>query len=231
MKENPKLGKFKQAVLDATERVGDNKVGDADYVLYQYPDYDSYREVQVAGNKAKLKAQFVKQSHIRILSDFLRSQLDQIQFGLCHGTRRGAEQAWFRESLGNGTEVIGTEISDTATEFANTVQWDFHDINPEWSGKADFVYSNSWDHAFDPAKAFSAWIDALRPGGLMLLDYTKGQSPEAANPLDPFGISLPRLVALLEENFGAAGQLLPGVDTRKTNKEYRAVTVVFQKNA
>ena len=71
---------------------------------------------------------------------------------------------------------------------------------------------------------------ALRPGGLLLIDYTKGQSPEAANPLDPFGITLPRLVTLLEENFGEVGRLLPGLDTRKTNKEYRAITVVFQKN-
>lgn len=231
MEEQKKLGKFKQAVVDAAARAGDQKVGDGSYVLYQYPDYDTYREVQIAGNKAKLKAQFVKQSHVKILSDYLKQQLGTVGFGICQGTRRGAEQGWFRDELGAGADVIGTEISDTASQFPNTIQWDFHDTNPDWSGRADFVYSNSWDHAFDPAKAFGAWIDALRPGGLMLLDYTKGQSPEAANPLDPFGITLPGLVSLLEDNFAAAGQLLPGVDTRKTNTEYRAITVVFQKNA
>lgn len=226
-----KLGKFKQAIVDAKARAGDEKIAEDGFVLYQYPDYDTYKEVQVAGNKAKLGAQFVKQSHVKILSDYLKQRLGTVGFGICQGTRRGAEQAWFREELGGSAEVIGTEISDTASQFPNTVQWDFHDINPDWSGRADFVYSNSWDHAFDPAKAFGAWIDALRPGGLMLLDYTKGQSPEAANPLDPFGIALPRLVALIEENFSDHGQLLPGLDTRKTNKEYRAITVVFQKNA
>lgn len=229
--EEKKLGKFKQAVLDAQTRAGEKKIAEDGFVLYQYPDYDTYREVQTAGNKAKLRAQFVKQSHVKILSDYLAQQLGAVSFGICQGTRRGAEQAWFRDELGEGAEVIGTEISDTASQFPHTVQWDFHDTNPEWSGRADFVYSNSWDHAFDPTKAFGAWIDALRPGGLMLLDYTKGQSPEAANPLDPFGVALPRLVSLLEENFGGLGQLLPGIDTRKTNKEYRAITVVFQKNA
>lgn len=225
-----KLGKFKRAILEAKERAGDEKIAEEGFVLYRYPDYDTYREVQTAGNKAKLGAQFVKHSHVKILSDYLKQNYGAVGFGICQGTRRGAEQAWFREELGDGAEVIGTEISDTATDFPHTVQWDFHDTNPEWSGRADFVYSNSWDHAFDPTKAFAAWIDALKPGGLLLIDYTKGQSPEAANPLDPFGITLPRLVTLLEENFGEVGRLLPGLDTRKTNKEYRAITVVFQKN-
>lgn len=231
MEEKPKkLGKFKRAVLAAKERAGDQKIAEDGFVLYQYPDYDTYRDVQVAGNKAKLKAQFVKQSHVKILADYLTRQIGTVTFGICQGTRSGAEQAWFREELGPDADVIGTEISDTATQFPNTVHWDFHDLNPDWSGRADFVYSNSWDHAFNPTKAFGAWIDALRPGGLMLLDYTKGQTPEAANPLDPFGISLPRLVALLEENFNDQGKLLPGIDTRTTNKEYRSIAVVFQKN-
>jgi hypothetical protein len=52
--------------------------------------------------------------------------------------------------------VIGTDQPQTATQFAYPVQWEFHDDNPEWQGKADFVYSNSWEHAYDPGKAFLA---------------------------------------------------------------------------
>lgn len=229
--EEKKLGKFKQAIADAKALAGEEKLEKDGYVLFQYPDYETYREVQTVGNKAKLRAQFVKQSHILILSAYLTEKFGEIGFGICHGTRRGAEQGWFRDALGEGAEVIGTEISDTATQFPNTIQWDFHDINPDWSGKADFVYSNSWDHAFKPEQAFAAWIDALRPGGVMLLDFTKGQSPEAANPLDPFGITLEALVKMIQKNFGDQGQLLAPLDTRKTNKEYRAIVVVFQKNA
>lgn len=198
-----------------------------DLTLYEYPDYETYRKVQEDGNKAKLKKQFVRESHVARLSAFLRSRLDGITFGLCHGTRAGREQAWFAKHLGQGT-VIGTEISETATQFANTVQWDFHDTNPDWVGRADFVYSNSWDHAFEPELAFRVWFDQLRAGGFLLLDHTKGQMPRAANALDPFGASLPALEALLT---AAAGDQLAGLSVidHHDNPEYRASVVVVQK--
>ncbi len=231
MSDETKPGPYKRAVLAAQERAGDRKLEGEGYVLHQYPDYDTYRDVQVAGNKAKLKMQFVKESHIRILSEHLTSLLGEIRFGICHGTRRGAEQAWFRAHLAGTPEIIGTEISDTASDFPDTVQWDFHDPNPDWAGRADFVYSNSWDHAFDPGRAFAAWLEAMRPGGLMLLDYTKGQTPEAANALDPFGTTLEALTDLLAEKFGDRTRLCPVLDTRKTNKEYRAQVVILEKTA
>lgn len=201
-------------------------------VLFEYPDYETYRQVQTAGNKAKLRMQFVPESHIATLSARIVAELGPaVAFGLCHGTRRGQEQAWFRTHLPGDAEVIGTEISDTATDFPHTVQWDFHDLNPDWSGRADFVYSNSWDHAFDPEKAFGAWIDTLRPGGLMLLDHTSGQLPKAANALDPFGVTWRRLRIYLEKCFGDRGTLLAPIDTRDTNRDYRARVVVFRKAA
>lgn len=224
-----KEGVFKRAAREAAEMAaGTIRTGDG-FALYEYPDYDTYKAVQTAGNKAKLKRQFVKESHIVLLSDHLNAAFP-VTFGLCHGTRRGAEQEWFRTHLNGNPNVIGTEISDTAAEFPNTVQWDFHDANPEWEGRADFVYSNSWDHAFDPEKAFSAWIDALRPGGRLLLDHTKDQTPETSNALDPFGASLDHLTGLLTRLLEGRGRLLAPLDFRKTNKEYRAVVVIAEKN-
>jgi hypothetical protein len=224
-------GLFKRAAREAEALAGGTRVEAEGYALYQYPDYDTYKAVQTAGNKAKLGRQFVKQSHIAILSRYLDDTLGPSQFGLCHGTRRGAEQAWFRAHLAGAPQVIGTEISDTASQFPDTVQWDFHDPNPDWQGRADFVYSNSWDHAFDPVLAFGSWIAALRPGGLMLLDHTKDQTPDTSNALDPFGASLDRLVALLDENFAALGRVKDTLDLRKTNPEYRACVVVFARTA
>ncbi len=229
--DKKKIGPYKRAVLEATERAGAKRKEGDGVVLFEYPDYDSYKDVQVAGNKAKLRMQFVKESHIKILADYVTKALGDVGFGLCHGTRRGAEQSWFRAHLPGEPEVIGTEISDTASDFPHTVQWDFHDTNPDWESRADFVYSNSWDHAFDPEKAFGAWIEALRPGGLMLLDYTKGQSPDAANALDPFGITLRRLRGMLTDRFSSQGVVIDTIDTRQVNKEYRARVVVFQKSA
>ena len=221
-------GLFKRAAREADEMAAGVKEQGEGYALYRYPSYEAYKAVQTAGNKAKLKRQFVKESHIAALSDYLSAR-GEVRFGLCHGTRRGAEQAWFRAHLPGTPEVIGTEISDTATDFPHTVQWDFHDANPDWTGRADFVYSNSWDHAFDPEKAFSAWIDTLAPGGVMMLDHTRDQTPETSNALDPFGASLDHLTGLLARLLEGRGRLLEPLDFRKTNKEYRAVVVIAEK--
>jgi SAM-dependent methyltransferase len=227
--QGKKDGAFKRAVREAEALSGASSIVEDGFVLYQYPDYDTYKAVQTAGNKAKLRRQFVKESHVVQLAAYLDDVFPSIDFGLCHGTRSGAEQAWFSRHLKGAPKVIGTEISDTANQFANTVQWDFHQINPDWSKRCDFVYSNSWDHAFDPVKAFGAWIDALKPGGRLLLDYTKGQSTEASNALDPFGVSYERLCTLLDDNFSGVSRRLPVLDYRKSNPEYRARVVVLER--
>ncbi|WP_299354246.1 hypothetical protein [uncultured Shimia sp.] len=226
-----KIGVFKQAVLNAQEKAGNKRIEKDGYVLHQYPDLDTYREVQIAGNKAKLGKQFVRESHIKILSNYINEEMGQVAFGICQGTRRGAEQAWFRTHLTGEPNVIGTEISDTADQFPNTVQWDFHKENPEWKGKADFIYSNSWDHAFDPEAAFKSWVASLKVGGRMFLDHTKGQSPDAANALDPFGIEYGLLVDMLSNLFEGKARLLDAINTRRINKEYRARVIVLERTA
>lgn len=223
-------GKFAKANADAESLAGGKLARDEGFALYEYPDYDTYREVQSQGNKAKINAQYVRESHIQLLADIVLKNTQAPDFGLCHGTRRGAEQAWFRKHLGGAAKVTGTEISDTATQFPDTVQWDFHDENPDWLERADFVYSNSWDHAFDPVRAFGSWIKSLKPGGLMLLDHTRGHAPQSASALDPFGISLEKLLAMLSENFGDQGAVQPVFETSDLNPKYAASVVIFRKN-
>ncbi len=99
-------------------------------------DYETYKAVQTAGNHRKIDWVFAVEQNIDVACDYLRRKLDRIEFGICHGTRRGLEQKWFAERL--GCEVIGTEISDTATQFPNTVQWDFHEPNPDLGGQRRF---------------------------------------------------------------------------------------------
>ena len=152
---------------------------------------------------------------------------DKIGFGLCHGVRRGKEQSWFRKKL-DGANVIGTDISETATQFENTVQWDFHDDNPDWQGKCDFVYSNSWDHAYDPGKAFAAWSRCLKPGGWLLIDHTRGHMPKSSNVLDPFGATREALIKILTDSCGALGTVTEVLD-RTADAEYPATVIVFQR--
>ncbi|WP_224823903.1 trans-aconitate 2-methyltransferase [Cognatishimia sp. MH4019] len=224
-----KLGPFKRALKEAEEKAGAIRVEEDGIVTHTYPDYETYRDVQVAGNKAKLRMQFVKESHIIGLSTYLGEIFETVDFGLCHGTRRGQEQAWFKAHLPGSPTIIGTEISDTADQFPDTIQWDFQDDNPDWHDKADFVYSNSWDHAYDPAKAFDSWTKSLKPGGVLLLDHTKGQTPDAANALDPVGATLDGLKTLLNRALDGQGEIRETLNWWRTNKEYRSRVVVWQK--
>lgn len=223
-------GMFKRAV-EQVEGLATTQVRQGEgFVQHLYDDYETYRRVQEEGNKAKLRAQFVKKGHIFYLAAWMQAQRvggDKIGFGLCQGVRRGKEQAWFRKKL-DGAEVIGTDISDTATQFANTVQWDFHDDNPAWQDRADFVYSNSWDHAYDPGKAFVAWAKCLKPGGWLLIDHTRGHMPKSSNVLDPFGATRDAVMRILADSCGALGRVTEVLD-RTADAEYPATVIVFQR--
>ncbi len=193
-------------------------------------DYETYREIQNVGNKLKIDYQWVGRTHLERVASMVREFSGiKTHFGLCHGTRRGNEQLWLSQILGGEMQVIGTEIADTAKDFPNTVQWDFHVENPEWIGKADFVYSNSWDHSYDPELAFGVWIDSLRPGGVLVLDWTEGHSETGVTEMDPFGATLDHLQSMLNQAFADRGKV---VACREGDKhEHQQIwMVVFQKD-
>lgn len=151
-------------------------------------DYSKYRAIQTEGNKKKLENIWVKEENIEFLAKYIKGKIAQPEFGLCHGTRRGKEQEWFRKHL--NCEVIGTEISDSASKFPHTIEWDFHEVKPEWIGRADFIYSNSFDHSYDPEKCINAWISCLKENGICILEHSDLHEASGVNDLDPFGASL-----------------------------------------
>lgn len=169
------------------------------FEIYRFPtsdgtfDYELYRRVQTAGNKRKINYTWAQEQNIVFLSNYVRAAIGQPRFGLCHGTRRGKEQAWFRRSL--HCEVIGTEISDTAEQFPHTIKWDFHDTKAEWIDAVDFIYSNAFDHCYDPDRCLNAWMSCIRPGGLCVLEHTSYH--ERANQLDPFGAHISQMPHLI----------------------------------
>jgi len=159
-------------------------------------DYEQYRKAQVRANKKKIEWQWTTDPAIKFLAkNIVRILGKSPKHGLCHGTRRGLEQQSFAKHI-PGCKVLGTEISDTADQFPHTIQWDFHDVKPEWVGKFDFVYSNSWDHSYDPVKLFSAWMSELRPGGICLLEHTRSQWRVSES--DPLGMTVKQLTMLLK---------------------------------
>lgn len=175
-------------------RIPKNRKESPGFVLYQYLNkdgsfcYEEYRKIQENGNKSKINNIFVIEENVAFLASYIKSFVQSPRFGICHGTRRGREQEWFRKYL--SCEVIGTEISDTAETFPHTIQWDFHEVKPEWVASVDFIYSNSFDHSYDPEKCLNSWMTCLRQGGLCIIEHSSYDTPQWANELDPFGADL-----------------------------------------
>lgn len=213
---------------------GRKRVMSSGYVLYRYLgkdgsfDYEKYRRTQEEGNRKKLYKTWAIEENIAYLSDYISNLLPSPQFGICHGTRRGKEQEWFRKYL--GCEVIGTEISDTAESFPHTIQWDFHEVKPEWVGSVDFIYSNSFDHSYDPEKCLNAWMTCLRKGGLCLLEHSTENEPQRASKLDPFGADLalmPYLITIWGQGQYGVRQILSA--PKKHDKVDQLHFIVIQK--
>jgi hypothetical protein len=176
-------------------------------------DYERYRRIQTEGNRQKIHITWAVEPNIAFLANYIQGLMVPT-FGICHGTRRGDEQTWFRKHL--NCEVIGTEISDTATSFPNTIQWDFHDVKPEWIGGVDFIYSNALDHSYNPEKCLNAWMTCLRPGGVCIIEHSTLHDTSAADELDPFGASIflmPYLIARWGNGRYFVRQILDAPDT------------------
>jgi hypothetical protein len=195
-------------------------------------DYEGYRRVQIEGNHRKLGNVWVVEENIAYLADYLRPR--NPKFGICHGTRRGKEQEWFRKHL--QCDVIGTEISDTAQQFPHTIQWDFHLVKPEWLGAVDFIYSNSFDHSYDPEKCLTAWMSCIRPGGVCIIEHSNMHDTMGASELDPFGASIslmPYLIAAWAKGRYAVREILDAPNdeaVRPHQKEIRYLKFIVIQN-
>lgn len=149
-------------------------------------NYNEYKEIQTRGNHEKLTMVTVDESSVKFISEYLKTHLkEKATFGLCHGTRNGKEIEWFSKYM--NCKVIGTEISDTATQFPNTIEWDFHNVKDDWINNIDFIYSNSFDHSYDPEKCINAWISCLKPDGICVIEHPSANAEATTSKLDPFG--------------------------------------------
>ena len=133
-------------------------------------DYDLYKECQVSLNVAKINSPGPDRRAMKSLYDNVVKKYGKevIEYGVCHGTRRGSEQRHLRELTGCD-QIFGTDISHTANQFDNTIEWDFHEIKEEWVGKFDLVYSNSLDQSYDPVHCLRQWLKTLSPGGICVI--------------------------------------------------------------
>ena len=187
---------------------------------YPYKDLKHYREAQTAGNKRKLSMVWVREETIAHIATLAARNTGNI---LCHGTRNGAEQRMFKTHF-PGAYVIGTEISDTAKQFKDTVEHDFHDQKKEWVGRFDVVYSNSIDHSHSPLLALQTWGAQLAPGGRLFVEFGVGEKVNVCSETDPLQIAPDELEALMFD----AGLLVTRVfDAAGVKGEAEHASVVF----
>ena len=167
--------------------------------LYKYKNYDEYKKIQIMGNIEGIESNryWVTENNIKFLSNFLKKEVPNLKFGICHGTRQGKEQELFSKYL--DISVIGTEISPTATRFPKTIQWDFHDVKDEWVNNVDFIYSNSFDHSYKPEACLDAWMKCITEDGVLILEWTTDHTE--FNELDPFGATLKYYKKLINKKY------------------------------
>jgi len=172
--------------------------------LYNYDSYEDYVAAQVEGNLRKINNSYVDPVSLSSLVNYLHSNLNiRPNLILCHGTRRGLEQQYFIDafsSLGSAPTVIGTEISHTAKDYPNTIQWDFHEVKTEWVGSTDVVYSNSFDHSYKPTECLDTWMSCLSENGVCVLEYSEVCDTKSGST-DPFGATLDEYKEFISQNY------------------------------
>ena len=179
----------------------------ADYYLHKYNSYEEYKEAQIKLNKKKIDLVWADENTLKKVSNIVTNSMEKQDksqkeiLGICHGTRNGFEQNFLNKIMPN-SNIIGTDISETALKYENSVHWDFHDEKEEWLGKFDFVYSNSLDQSWKPKHALSTWLNQVKKDGVVILEHSIYHSPEHAGEGDPFGVRPVVMPYVLTEWFG-----------------------------
>jgi len=103
------------------------------FKLHKYKDYQEYKGTQEHYNKKKIKHVWADELNLKKICDFILTNVKTpIIKGLFHGARNGFEQNFILSNIPN-SEIIGTDISETASDFKNSIVWDFHKVNaPVW---------------------------------------------------------------------------------------------------
>ena len=187
--------------------------------IHKYKDYNEYRETQIFYNKKKIDKVWADEITLEKISDFLKNRIKtKVIKGICHGSRNGFEQNFFNKKK-DRFEVIGTDISDTAKDYKNSVVHDFHNEKKEWINNFDFVYSNSLDQSFDPKKALEVWLNQIKEKGFIIIEHSDQHGVISSGKMDPFGVEANFFPYLLSEWFGhlISIEIIKGSKINKNN--------------
>jgi len=152
---------------------------------------------------------WVSEPTIDAMVGFIKQNRPESKLCLCHGTCDGTEQRLIKARL--DITVIGTDLMDGCEKYPDTIQWNFHDVKPEWRDAVDFIYSNALDHSPTPEVAMSQWMSCLVPGGFCFIEWSEGHGEAHITAADCFGASIPEMREWLK-NFGEVVAELPATD-------------------
>jgi hypothetical protein len=170
--------------------------------IHKYKNYEEYKATQIFYNKKKINHIWADEFNLTKIADFLKKNINKKNIkGICHGSRNGFEQDFFNRNILN-SKVFGTDISDTAINYKDSIVWDFHKTKEEWIDNFDFVYSNSLDQSFDPRTALTNWIQQINKNGYVIVEHTDQHSVRASGKMDPFGVEPNFFPYLITEWFG-----------------------------
>jgi hypothetical protein len=82
----------------------------------------------------------------------------------------------------NDKSVVGLELSPKGRR-KDVLVGSFDDMPEEWTDKFSIVYTNSFDHSYDPYLTASQIIKTLRNGGYVVLAFPTGQDTGDIDPV------------------------------------------------
>lgn len=190
--------------------------------------YKKYKDAQIGLNVKKFKVVWVYEQEIEKISRYILNNISNTGFGLCHGSRNGAEVRFFNKYLPK-FEVLGTDISHTAGKVENMIVWDFHGVKEEWVGNVDFIYTNSFDHTYDPYKCLKAWLSCLSDNGVCFIHVNpismKKSLDGDTNGEDCFSADNKEMVEIIS----SVGNIVGTIDLFKDRKNDRFAYIINKK--
>ena len=187
--------------------------------IYKYKNYKDYKATQIYYNKKKINHIWADKINLKKICNFIKKNIIQNNIkGICHGSRNGYEQEYFNKNISNAF-VIGTDISNTAKKFKNSVVWDFHKEKKRWINKFDFIYSNSLEQSYDPKKALTTWISQVKINGYIIIEHSDLHGVRASGKMDPFGVEANFFPYLISEWFGhyVSLKIIKSIKPNKSN--------------
>ena len=169
--------------------------------LYNYKDYDEYVKAQINKYELKRNNVWVNNKELNQIATIIDKRMKKmginLKEGICHGVRTGYEVEYLQNKFIDA-KIYGSEIAESRND--RIYKMDFHEIPDDWYERFDFVYSNSFDHSYDPEKCLDAWMDSLHSLGVCIIHWM-ATNARTINDSDCFAGTLADYRKLITMNY------------------------------